>query len=298
MSLSSSLLVIFAASVGTAQSRRERPERMEFCVTILTGSESPKQKRRKWMSSGRAAGDAVMAAFGASTATSEDATSRRDRSTAPTLAFKVGPVKILGFCGGPFIARMGSEPSSCPLPAGQLDSLIVSSLPPLFDEFREKRFVLLWRGSRDGFRARDFHGRCDGRANTLMLILDTDGNVFGGFTPLQWESREYDDRYWMNCWKCDDSLKSFLFALKNPHNIPARKFALDAERKQFAICCVSSYGPSFCGMYVYENCKSITDSFTRLGWPYANDTGLDGETVFTGSRHFRVREIEVFEITC
>jgi GTPase SAR1 family protein len=26
---------------------------------------------------------------------------------------------------------------------------------------------LLWRGSRDGFRSRDFHRRCDGHANTL-----------------------------------------------------------------------------------------------------------------------------------
>jgi chromosome segregation ATPase len=70
---------------------------------------------------------------------------------------------------------------------GALDSRVVSSFPPLFDEFRPKRFVLLWRGSRDGFGARDFHGRCDGHANTLMLLCDTSGNVFGGFTPLQWE---------------------------------------------------------------------------------------------------------------
>jgi hypothetical protein len=113
------------------------------------------------------------------------------------------------------------SPSQQP-PAGQLDSRIVPSLPPLFDEFRGKRVVLLWRGSRDGFGARDFHGRCDGHANTLTLILDTGGNIFGGFTPLQWESPPEDS------WKCDDSLKSFVFTLKNPHNIPARKFALVA----------------------------------------------------------------------
>jgi hypothetical protein len=33
----------------------------------------------------------------------------------------------------------------------------------------------------------------------------------------------------------DASLKSFLFALKNPHNFPARKFALKAEQKDRAI---------------------------------------------------------------
>jgi hypothetical protein len=37
-------------------------------------------------------------------------------------------------------------------------------------------------------------------------------------------------------------------------------------------------------------------SNTSLGNTYTNDTGLDGKTVFTGSEHFHVSEIEVFEI--
>jgi outer membrane murein-binding lipoprotein Lpp len=64
-------------------------------------------------------------------------------------------------------------------------SRIVGYFPPLFEEFRMKCFNLLWRGSRDGFTAKEFHRRCDGRTNTLTLILDTDGNVFGGFTPVE-----------------------------------------------------------------------------------------------------------------
>jgi hypothetical protein len=40
-----------------------------------------------------------------------------------------------------------------------------------------------------------------------------------------------------------------------------------------------------------------TLSSTWLGGAYTNDTGLGGMTVFTGSLHFQVREIEVFEIT-
>jgi hypothetical protein len=71
-----------------------------------------------------------------------------------------------------------------PPAAPKLDSC-VSSRPPLFDEFREKRFVLLSPGSHDGFGAEDFHRRCDGRANTLTLILDAGGNILGGFTPLE-----------------------------------------------------------------------------------------------------------------
>jgi hypothetical protein len=52
-------------------------------------------------------------------------------------------------------------------------------------EVRTKRWALLWRGSRDGFTAREFHFRCGGRANILTLIRDTNGNILGGFTPLE-----------------------------------------------------------------------------------------------------------------
>jgi hypothetical protein len=119
--------------------------------------------------------------------------------------------------------------SAVAAPPGRLDSLIVSDFPPLFEEFRAKRFNLLWRGSRDGFTAGEFHRRCHGRANTLTVISDTDGNVFGGFTPVEWEN---------SCsFKGDDSLRSFLFTLRNPHGVPPRKFKLKAEKKQFAISC-------------------------------------------------------------
>jgi hypothetical protein len=68
-------------------------------------------------------------------------------------------------------------------------------------------------------RDSQFHGRCDGHANTLTVIVDTNGNIFGGFTPLTWESRRPNSATdWSNCAKADDSLKSFLFTLKNPHN--------------------------------------------------------------------------------
>jgi hypothetical protein len=186
-----------------------------------------------------------------------------------------------------------------------VDSLIAPDFPPLFDEFRLKKWGLLWRGSRDGFGAGDFHRRCDGHANTLTLIVtaasryDAGGFVFGGFAAVEWESPPE----WM--YKGDDSLKSFLFTLKNPHNIPARKFALRAEKKHRAIHCDSAWGPTFGGFYggtlhdmlVSGNCDTNTRSFTELGGTYANDIGLDGKTVFTGSEHFKVKEIEVFEIT-
>jgi hypothetical protein len=183
-----------------------------------------------------------------------------------------------------------------------LDSLIVSDCPLIEQEFPGKDAKLLWRGSRDGFRAKEFHRRCDGRANTLTLIADTDGNVFGGFTPVKWESRVWNAKNGKesNTCKGDNSLRSFLFTLRNPHGVPPRKFALMAEWKQGAIRCNSALGPAFGnGIFVFDNCNANRDSFTRFGtrWRnrvYANDTAF--EHFLTSAEKFTVKEIEVFEI--
>jgi hypothetical protein len=140
-------------------------------------------------------------------------------------------------------------------PPPKLDSLIISDFPATFAEFRRKHFGLLWRGSRDGFGANEFHRRCDGHANTLTVILDTEGNIFGGFTPAEWDSNSGE--------KVDDSLKSFLFTLKNPHNIPARRFVLKAEKKKLAIICYSGRDPHFGSGFdidVADNCNANTGS--------------------------------------
>jgi hypothetical protein len=185
-----------------------------------------------------------------------------------------------------------------------MDSRIISDFPAIFDEFRGKWFSLLWRGSRDGFKPNVLHNRCDGHSHTLTMIHDTDGNIFGGYTPLEWESREWNgNRDETNsCLKCDNRLKSFIFTLKNPHNIPAKRFALKEDRKQWAIFCEPTYVPIF-GCYpadidIRGNCHikgglSSTDGF---GTTYTNDTGLAGGTVLTSSPKFTVKDIEVFEI--
>jgi hypothetical protein len=107
----------------------------------------------------------------------------------------------------------------------------------VFADLTGKWFSLLWRGSRDGFGAREFHGH----ANTLTVILNRKGNVFGGFTPLEWESREGNQEAGKqdNCIKADGSLRSFVFTLKNPHNLRARRFALRPGQKSQVIYCHS-----------------------------------------------------------
>jgi hypothetical protein len=194
-------------------------------------------------------------------------------------------------------SALAMPPSGSVPPPSRWNSAIVPDLPKLFEDFKEKQFALLWRGGRDGFGKRDFHSRCDGHPNTLTVILDTDGNIFGGFTPVEWESWVLTG-IGMNCYKADPSLKSFVFTLKNPHNIPARRFGLKAEKRNEAIRCNCEYGPNFWDIGVSDNCNGNTNSWTfQFGESYTNDTGLNGETFFTGSRNFQVKEIEIFEIT-
>jgi hypothetical protein len=177
-----------------------------------------------------------------------------------------------------------------PSPSGW-NSVIVSGFPAIFEEFKEKKFTLLWRGSRDGFGACDFHSRCDGHANTLTVILNTNGNFFGGFTPVEWESPR------IAMFKADPSLKSFLFTLKAPRKVAPRRFPLMPDKWHQAIRCDSAWGPNFFDVAIADNGNSNTRQSASLGFSYINDTGLKGDTVFTGSENFQAKEVEVFEIT-
>jgi hypothetical protein len=160
----------------------------------------------------------------------------------------------------------------------------------ILNEFERKTWKLLYRGSRDGFRAANFHEKCDNQTNTLTLIETTKGFIFGGFTPIAWDSSSWN--------KSDSSGKSFLFSLKNSRNSEPRKFMLMNGRN--AIYCHSSRGPVFAGnndLGVRDNCNIANDNHTNLGGSYVNDTGIDGKLVLTGDHHFTVKEIEVFTIT-
>jgi hypothetical protein len=73
-------------------------------------------------------------------------------------------------------------------------------------------FNLIYQASRDGFGLNDFHSKCDGILNTLMIIKTSDSYVFGGFTSQNWTD--------LNGYKQDKD--AFLFSLINPFNKPVK----------------------------------------------------------------------------
>jgi hypothetical protein len=169
------------------------------------------------------------------------------------------------------------------------DSLILRDIPSELLELRRTSTTLLYRGSRDGFAASNFHSKCDGQSNTLTVIETTKGYIFGGFTPVAWDSS--------NSYKSDSSEQSFLFTVKNPRGSEFRKFCLKDSSK--AIHCHSSNGPLFGSnrdLAVYDDCTGSKGGYTSLGGAYINDTGIKNDEVFTGECYYSVKEIEVFTI--
>jgi hypothetical protein len=167
----------------------------------------------------------------------------------------------------------------------------VQDYPNILRDFENKVWKLLYRGSRDGFRALNFHDKCDNESNTLTLIETTKGFIFGGFTPLVSDSTNND-------YRSDNSRKSFVLTLKNAVNIQPCTFKLSNVSN--AIYCYSNRGPTFGGghdAHVADNCTANTSSYTNLGCGHVNDTGFSGTAGFTGEQYFTVKEIEVFTMT-
>jgi hypothetical protein len=195
--------------------------------------------------------------------------------------------RLTGVCDEEFRSRRFCQKQR--LKESDLKSTILSTIPTPLNQFSSKEWTLLYRGSRDGFRASNFHSKCDGHSNTVTVILTTKGFIFGGFTPIAWDSS--------SSYKADTSQQSFLFSVKNARNSDPRSFPL--VNSSSAIYCGSSYGPTFGShsLYVADGCNEKANSSTNLGSGYRNDTGLNGTEVFTGEYNFQVKEMEVFSIT-
>ena len=53
-------------------------------------------------------------------------------------------------------------------------------------KIEEIKFIPLFSTSTDGDSASQFHSKCDGKSNSLVLVKTKAGKRFGGFTSLHW----------------------------------------------------------------------------------------------------------------
>ena len=144
-------------------------------------------------------------------------------------------------------------------------------------------FNLVYRASRDGFGADNYHNKCDGKINTLCAIETTKGCKFGGYTETKIANNGENLK----------DPKSFLFSL-NKMRIYENK-----NKENNVIRHYRGYGPYFVGgfitfdqhfhdnaNYIYDN-SSSSNFFSNADEEYEINNGYD---------MFKVRELEIFGI--
>jgi hypothetical protein len=158
---------------------------------------------------------------------------------------------------------------------------------------------LLYRGSRDGYEADDFHAKCDDAPATVTLVKSTSGFIFGGFSDKSWRVTTPG-----SIWKC--STRAFLFSFVSPSGYGPVKLPLrddcDQPCAELYCGCYSTCGPTFRNKYEFADLRIGNNSNTEdaccshLGKRYFLPPGQISETFLAGSEYFKVAEIEVFSV--
>jgi len=172
------------------------------------------------------------------------------------------------------------------------DRLKMKELMVLCEFPIDQKWNLIYRASRDGFEASQFHVRCDKKINTLVFIKSEHGNVFGGYTEQDWTSNN-------RTMKSD--LNTFIFSLINKKNKPIKLKCLNTEK---AILGGTQCGPVFGlgpGIWIHENSNMNKDSYSHLGitggaykHPEYAENSTEAKSFLAGSERFKVLEIEVY----
>ena len=146
------------------------------------------------------------------------------------------------------------------------------------DKFPGSKFRLLYKGSRDGDGAADFHSRCDDAEKSLVIVEDNYGNRFGGFTTQDWGGQYMQ--------KKDED--AFIFSID-------KNKIYDVIPDQNAIGCYPNFGPVFfgCQIRIYDNYSTKGGTTYKKGLNYRTTEDFE---LTNGNQNFGVRDIEVYEV--
>lgn len=159
-----------------------------------------------------------------------------------------------------------------------------------------KRLVtsLLYRGSIDGWKHKDFHSRCDNKGPTITLMKVKDGDCIGGFTKAKWSPPPYGQYF-------EDS-DSLLFNLSCFRRYPPES----SESEKKVILCQSIKGPCFGGGEFGSELGAVDAPFNCEGNCYSWVDGPSycipvngaGKNMLTNKMNnkFTISELEVWEI--
>jgi hypothetical protein len=151
---------------------------------------------------------------------------------------------------------------------------------------------LAYKGSRDGFAADTFHEHCDDVGETLVVVRDHNGWVFGGYASEPWTSGG-GYRSDANAW---------LFALRRqngdndaePVYAPEKLEQTGANPRQ-AVYHHPGYGACFGGVHAFSISTSCNQNFvssSNVGSSFRQSAS--GVPNISERKKFKVTEIEVF----
>lgn len=145
---------------------------------------------------------------------------------------------------------------------------------------------LAYRGTRDGFMAKDFHSRLDGVHNTIVAIKTDRNYVMGGYTEAAWSSitSHVTDEF------------AFLYIFKDRYGGYSYLRNINSER---AIVNSESHGPHF-GLDIQIANNSVLNP-SKMNFKtdyYCSKSGTDATSYYfqTGNLEFLVKEIEIFKV--
>eukprot|EP00985_Skeletonema_marinoi_P010749 scaffold5048_cov83-Skeletonema_marinoi.AAC.1 len=151
----------------------------------------------------------------------------------------------------------------------------------LVDDDSEGEMNLLYRSSRDGQSMADFHGRCDNKGPTLVLIETIEGGIVGGYTNMSWQS--YSGKY-------ETADKAFVFVLSGFDISSSCKM----KKKDESVNSIYHYyqdGPVFGAGHDLH----VDTSGVLLNIGYSYEKGPAGLSVGSSTR-YKIKEMEVYQV--
>ena len=150
----------------------------------------------------------------------------------------------------------------------------------------------MYRATRNGFRSRDFHAKCDDRPRVLLLVRDKlAGWLFGGYTAVGFLPARGRESY------ADPS--AFLFSLTNPSGYPEMLASKGGGHDvQCDPGCLASFGAAGDDVDLFSDDADVNpDLYVASGAnsrSYTNPGGAFHAPSFAGGTHPMARGRQVF----
>ncbi|CAF0801648.1 unnamed protein product [Didymodactylos carnosus] len=153
---------------------------------------------------------------------------------------------------------------------------------------KNQNWQMIYKATRDGFNAKDFHRLCDKEDETMTVIKSIKSYLFGGYSPQSWSpSGTYSI-----------APNSFLFLLTNSYGNQPTKFTSHQHFNSNAVYNYADHGPAFgegADLRIQSESNTNTNSYTNFPSTYMDTLG-HGQNTFTGERNFQTSDIEVFKL--